>query len=422
MKNLKIITVFLTILLTGVSVSNAQSTNQNDSLKKFLQTEFSLFYEYHKNHDFNSAYPHGWNVINNDPTDYIKYKVFKRMDDILWFLRDSVETSDAEKKKIQDTALYFYDRAAQFEPDKKADYLAKKAYILEIWHNAPVPALVSAYEAALTADSQIPSFYRDRLGLIYSANDDGANNFKTKAIQLYSNLTQEDPENPLWPERIKKLADDPEQLIEIYKKVWDLDKENLEKAWGYAATCIRYEKWEKAVEPLEFLTSKSPDVVNYHKRLAQAYEKTDQTNKAVNEYNTLIKLEPENRDNYANLAIVYQKQGQFSVSRSYLQKASNADPKWDFPYYLEAQLYESAARNCGFEFMDKCVYQLAVDTYNKARSMGGEYSSSAAERMRALSNSVPTKEDYFFRKLSSGTTIKIEGNCYGWIGRSIVVP
>jgi len=72
--------------------------------------------------------------------------------------------------------------------------------------------------------------------------------------------------------------------------------------------------------------------------------------------------------------------------------------------------------------MDKCVYQLAVDTYRKAVNIGGSSAANARERIQALANSVPQKEDYFFRKLRSGSEVKIEGACYNWIGKSIIIP
>ena len=68
----------------------------------------------------------------------------------------------------------------------------------------------------------------------------------------------------------------------------------------------------------------------------------------------------------------------------------------DYPYFIEAQLYEQGARACDFDFMAKCVYLLAVNTYRKAASMGGQFASPAAERIKTLANSIPTKEDYFF--------------------------
>ena len=138
-------------------------------------------------------------------------------------------------------------------------------------------------------------------------------------------------------------------------------------------------------------------------------------------YKKLIKLQPDNRDSYFNLALLYKDMGQLSVARSYLNKASKVSDGWDYPIYIEAGLYEQAARSCGFEFEDKLVYQLAVDTYRKAARMGGEHSSAAAQRAKELQNSVPTKEDYFFRKKKNGEVIKIEGKCYDWIGRSVTV-
>jgi hypothetical protein len=100
----------------------------------------------------------------------------------------------------------------------------------------------------------------------------------------------------------------------------------------------------------------------------------------------------------------------------------NVSPDWDYPDMIEAQLYEQAARACDFDFMAKCVYLLAVNTYRKAANLNGQYSSAASERIKALANSIPTKEDYFFRKLKSGDSVKIEGPCYDWIQRSITVP
>jgi hypothetical protein len=45
----------------------------------------------------------------------------------------------------------------------------------------------------------------------------------------------------------------------------------------------------------------------------------------------------------------------------------------------------------------------------------------SVDRVKALKNTVPQKEDYFFRKYKTGDTIKIEGGTFGWIKRSITV-
>lgn len=422
------IKIFALLVLSALTISaygfNSKPVVEiNDSTKLNLQAEFSLFYEFYKNKDYISAYSHGWNVINTDPSAFMRFKPFRKMEDVLWYMHDSIDTNtDEDLKAITDTTLYLYDKALEYNEDKAAYFLSKKAYVLETWVNADPEVVINAYKAAFNSDNGISSGYKDRLGLVLSRNASEENDYKMQALELYSALSEAEPDNALWIQRIEALADDPSELVEITGKAWELDKENLEKAWKYASMALRNQDFATALEPLKFLISKSPEVVNYHKQIARAYEKLDDTDAAIQAYKALIELEPDNRDNYFNLAIIYQKLGQLSVARSYLQKASKASPEWDYPLFIEAQLYESAARNCGFEYEDKLVYLLAVQTYQKVASMGGQYSGAAKERINALANSIPQKEDYFFRKVTPGTVIKIEGKCYDWINKSVVVP
>ncbi len=389
-----------------------------------LMVEASLFFEAYKNKQYDEwTLTHGWNVINTKPDAFPRNFPYRKMDKIIWSMHDDSSGTEELKQALADTILYLYDLAIVNDPDYAANYYIRKAYVLETWHQADVEWIVAAYESGFQLGQDIVSeiYYKDRLGQIYSNNATEENGYKLKALELYSKLSEQDPENATWISRIESLAENIDELVDITYKAWQLDKENPEKAWKYCTLCLRAQELEKAVEPLEFLIERSPDVVNYWKELARIYDKLDETDKALNSYKTLIDLEPDNRDNYLNIAIIYKKMNQLSVSRSYLQKASKASPGWDFPVYIEGSLYEQAARSCGFEFEDKCVYQLAVDTYRKASNMGGSHSSASAERVQALANSVPTKEDYFFRQYKNGNTIAIEGKCYDWIGRSITV-
>lgn len=411
MKRGTIFFVFV-LLITGTTLKA-----QNE-----LITNFSLFYEYHKNKDFHSALPYGWKVINADPSQFLKYKIFSRMEEILWYMHDSSNVSDQEKMAIKDTMDYFYEKAAQYEPNLSGFYTARNAYVLEVWNHTDPNVTIKIYESALEKDASLPTFYKDRLGMLYVNNASEANDYKLKALDLYSKLAEQESDNPAWNQKLESIAENIEELVSITKKSWDFEKDNLEKAWKYAATCIRAQDYEKAKEPLEFLTSKAPEVINYWKQLASVYDKLELTDKSIAAYKKLIELQPDNKDNYVNIALTYKKIEQLSVSRTYLQKAMNIDSNWDYPVLIEAQLYEQAARACEFDFMAKCVYLLAVNSYRKASTMGGQFATTAADRVKALQNSIPTKEDYFFRKLKSGDTIKIEGACYAWIGRSVSVP
>ncbi len=423
MKTLK--TLIIALFLFGFYSSVVAKLNvyfvQADSVN--LLAEFSLFYEYYKNKEFESAEPHGWKVIDTDPSKFLQYKPFKKMEEILFFMHDSVVTTDEEKDQYADKVIRLYDIAVAVGAKDPEYFVLKKAYVIEQWSDATPDSIVQAYIYALEQNPDADPFYKDRLGLLYIKNANDENGYKMKALELYSALSEQDPENDVWISRIDGLAENIDELVDIRKKAWDLDKDNMEKAWKYAETCGRAEYYDQAIIPMEFLVERSPDVITYWKKIASLYQKVDRTDDAINSYKTLIKLEPNNRDNYFNIAIIYQKLDQLSVARSYLQKASKASAEpWDMPLFVEGQLYEQAARNCGsFDWIDKCVYKLASDTYVKAARIGGAISSAAVDRVKALENSVPQQEDYFFRSLKSGDEIKIEGACYDWINKSIYV-
>ena len=413
---MKAFKIFVFVLFAFSLQIKAQNNN--------LMADFSLFHEYHKNKDFVSALPYGWKVLNENPEPFVKYKIFKKMEEILWWQHDSSAVTDEEKMVITDTTLYLYDKAMEFEADKKGYYLVRKSFVLEMWKRAPADEVIGVYEEAFAADPDIISFYKDRLGILYSQNAADENGYKLKALELYSKLSENEPDNATWIARIEALAEDIDELVDITKKAWDLDPQNTEKAWKYAQIAMRADRYDLVIEPLLFLIEKNPSVINYYRELAKAYDRTEDLNKAIDSYKKLIELQPDNRDNYLNIAIIYQKLDQLSVSRSYLMKAQNVDPSWDYPIFIEAQLYEQAARNCirgSFEFIDKCVYKLAVDTYARARNKGGLFADRAGSRISQLSNSIPSKEDYFFQQMSNGDEIKIQGKCYDWIGKSITV-
>jgi len=414
---LKTLKLFYAIALITMLLLSAVSVKAQDSMK--VLTEYSLFFEYHKNKDYQSAMPHGWEVINLNPSRF--KNVYSKMEDALWYLHDSTNISDEEKKQIADTTKYLYNLAIQHVPVNAAYYQVRKAFIMENWLVENPDSVIAAYEKAMS-DTSISSFYRDRLGLLYIKNATDNNDYKIKALELYSNLSEKEPNNPAWNQRLEGLAENIDQLVGILAKAWEMDKDNIAKAWKYASAAIKAADFKQAIIPLEFLVQKDPKVLNYWNQLALAYHKTEQLDKALDAYRKVIEIDPKNREAYMNSGIIYREKGQLAQARTNFQKAVDASPGWGYPVFLEATLYEQAARNCGFEWMDKLVYLLAQDTYRRAKNMDQSIAAQAQERINALSGSVPTKEDYFFRQVKSGQSVSISGNCYGWIGKSVTIP
>src|SRR5690606_37995684 len=172
-------------------------------------------------------------------------------------------------------------------------------------------------------------------------------------LDLYSALAEAEPDNPLWNEELESLVDNIDELVQLAKKAWDLDKDNLQKAWKYASMALKASSFQEAIVALEFLVEKSPETINYWVRLAEAYQKTDQLDKAESAYKKLIQLEPDNKNHYLNLGIVYKDKGQLSAARTQYQKASDVGGNWGLPIYYEGLLYELAARGCEFNLETK---------------------------------------------------------------------
>lgn len=413
MKRFILITVLTVLVAVGaLSKSLAQ---QPDSLK--VLEYYSLFSEYHKNKDYASAVPYGWKVIELAPVKFAKW-IFYKMEECLWYLHDSSNISIDEKKAINDTILYFYDLALKYRPEDKAYFQVRKAFVAETWLNMNDDDVIKLYEQAFEWDKDLSTYWYNRLGQLYISNANENNDYKLKAIDLYNMLSEREPDNTAWVEILESLVENIDELVQITKKNWEANKDDLSRAWKYASTAIRAKDYNEAIIPLEFLVQKSPETINYWNQLATAYQKTEQLNKAEAAFKKLIQLEPDKKEHYLNLGIVYKDQGKFAAARTQFQIASEKGNGWALPIYYEGYLYEQSARSCS-DFEAKVVFLLAQQTYRKALSMDPSLEM-ARERINALAGAVPTKEDYFFRKLKSGDTIPI--TCVGWIGKSVTVP
>ncbi len=411
----------LFILLSVFSAFPKSSivTEVPDDSTKILEL-YSLFSEYYKNKDYQSAVPYGWQVLQMNPSKFSKY-IYYKMEDALWHLHDSSDISAEQKTAIADTMNYLYNLAEKYNPDAKGYYEVRKAFVDEDWLKMPADTIIAEYEQAFKDNPDLDPYYYNKLGELYLANASDSNGYKSKAVDLYTMLNNKYPDNPQWEQQLEGLFDNPEEAAEFAKTTWEKDKENPEKAWKYAQAAMRANSYKDAIVPLEFLVQNSPESVNYWAQLAQAYQKTDQLSKAEDAFKRLIQLDPQNKNHYLNLGLVYKDKGQLAAARTQFQKANDVGNGWAQAVYYEGLLYEQAARNCTFDFDAKLVYQIAVDTYRRALSIDPNFTQ-ARDRINALSDSTPTQEDYFFRGYKSGQTITPKGDCYTWIGKSVTVP
>jgi tetratricopeptide (TPR) repeat protein len=415
---IKMMVVLSVVIFTLPVFANNMLDEPCDSLETLKL--YSLFSEYHKNRDYASALPYGWQVLECDKAKFAKW-IYYKMEDCLWYIHDSSDVAPEEVQAIEDSMLNFYNMAIQYYPDAMAYFQVRKAFVAETWLELDPAAVIAEYEKAYEYNPDMDSYYLNRLGQLYIDNQSDDNDYYTKAIELYSDWAIKEPDNPAPVEKLKEIVPDAAVILDVYEKAWRLDQENLEKAWSYASACIRTQNYERAIEPLEFLTQKSPETINYWNQLATAYNKLGRLSDAEAAYQKLIQIDPNSKDYYFNLGIIYKEQGKLSRARQYFESANDKAGGWGTAIFSIGLLYEQSARDCTMDFKTKLVYLLAQDTYRRAVSIDPSLAQ-ARDRISALSTSVPTQEDYFFNKKKPGDVIPITGECFGWINKSVTVP
>ena len=421
-KLIKIICICSISILALSFKMNAQENNVTTSSTTVDSAliNYSLFAEYYKNKDFLSALPYGWKMLKEYPGKYSQWFYYK-MEDILWQLHDSTTISPELKKTIDDTVLYVYNLALKYDTTDRTFFEPRKAFVEETWLHLDPHKVIADYEKAIADNPNTSSYYYNRLGQLYKEYQSDSNDYKSKAIDLYTKLNDKDPDNPEWNAQLESLVENIGELVQLTKKAWEQDKDNPEKAWKYASVAMQAKMYNDAIVSLEYLVAKYPSTINYWTQLALAYQNAGNLDKAEDAYKKLIKLEPDKKEDYLNLGIVYKDKKQYAMARTYYEKASDIGKGWALPIFYLGNLYEQSARECKFDFEAKLVYLLAQETYRRASRMDPDLNE-AADRVGALKDSIPTKEDWFFRNLKAGQSVPITGECFKWIQRSVTVP
>ncbi len=188
-------TILISIIFSILFIPEmfAQSPPQPDTLK--IYRKWSLFAEYHKNGDYETALPYGFEILEINPG---KFKtIFLRMEDCLVYLHDSTNVDSTLKKLYADTLMYVYNLAIKTQPENAAYYYKKMGYYLETWYQGREVDAIKAYEKAYELDKDLDFYYIDRLGLLYVKLANDENDYRLKAFELYQAASTKDPSNPI---------------------------------------------------------------------------------------------------------------------------------------------------------------------------------------------------------------------------------
>lgn len=214
---------------------------------------------------------------------------------------------------------------------------------------------------------------------------------------------------------------DCKMLNDIYGKRLEENKENVDFLQAML-DMYRYGDCEK--EALYFKASKylyaikptAGSAIGLAKE-AMAKNQTSEATKYLQDAISLTKDKKLQGSCYTTLAIIAMNARSYGLSRSYCNQALAVDPSNGKPLILIAQMIAASASSIfpGDGVKQRCVYYLAVDKLERARSIDGRVSAEANRLIATYRKYFPSSQDIFFHPdLSQGQSIFIGG----WIGES----
>lgn len=417
---------FWSILLLTVAAiaTNAQS---GDDKEKLLRRNWSLFLEYYKMADYSAALRSGWEVLNLDP------KRFNTAHDKMIEIYDSLATRAARKGDstyalaLADTAMMILEDNIENFPDERNKLLLRKGYLYEHLYADRSDDAIIAYETGIAGDYlNTHEYYLDRLARLYASKPE----HKMKAVQVLQKMLERDPNNATAQAMMKSLITDPEEYVGVLRDAYYADSENVAKLYELAnAFYDNLQMYDSAIVYFNRLVKADPSVKNYWERLGLSYQKLGQYKSAAKAYEQVVKLDPENKESWLNLAASTLQEGDLSKARSHAEKAASLDKNWGRPYLVIAETYDAALRRCveskrgsweKMKIIDKAVAILIQDTYARA-AQDPDVADQARARAKGYDTLTPSSEDLFVNKIKKGSSYTINGDCYGWINRTVTM-
>lgn len=137
--------------------------------------------------------------------------------------------------------------------------------------------------------------------------------------------------------------------------------------------------------------------------------------------NKALELAPDNESKakyHLEIAKIQQRNGDFSSARSSALKSAQMKPSGD-PYLLIGDLYRASGKLCGpgTGFESQVIVWVAIDMYEKAKSVDPSVTSEANKKIADAKQYMPAKGECFFRDIKDGDTYKV--GC--WINETTTV-
>ncbi len=415
---------------------------------KEYMNQLSLYKEFYKQKDIESAYPHWKKIYKKYPKSTVNIYIHGAK--IHQILIENAKTREEKDK-------YFNDYMALF--DKRVKYFGQKGYILgrkaaawleykikdqSLEGQEQIDALKTGYE--WLNESVDLQKNESELAVIVLLMQTSKSLFKLGALPKETVVRNYDKcnsivkhiiDNDKDPEQVKKAKDvqvyiedifgksgaaDCDALVNIFTPQFEQNSSDIETIKGILrklrkAGCDGSDLYNNATEKLYELEPSAEAAFN----MAHRYLKLEDYDKAKKYYKQAMDQETDQEllaNYYYEYALfIYAKENALQEARTYARKALKIKPDYCEAYMLIGDIYVAATRSFqGSDLEKSAVFWVAVDYFTKARK-GQDCAVDASKKIATYKKYFPNKEEAFMEGIKTGHSYKVGG----WINETTKV-
>lgn len=417
----------------------AQQQEQQEVDEQTKAVNYSLYYEYFKNGEYEAALPYLRWMIQHAP----EYAGPGRKDDrnferIIKAHEELAKASDDPEiaRAYLDSALFYFDKALEVLPARGVQLDTVTWYIRRGRFIQQFPELLADRQA------EAAEYYRKAFELAPERVDDYSiqvviaelvqEGKKAEAIAFMDQVEEalgNDPQRASLMEYITTVRDNlfqtPEERMAFLEDRLAKDSTNLDIISELFNIYRQLGEREKMYRLAERLLALKKDARTYH-MVGKLYLDDGEPAKALEYFRKAMQapgVDEIARELYYNAGVAEQQLGRLANARTYFRRALQVDPKFGKAYIAIGDLYAQAVTECGsqLEREDRAVYWLAVDYYERAKRVDPSVANEANRKINTYRKYFPDQEALFFKGWKVGQPYKIDYGCYAWINEETTV-
>jgi len=429
------------IIITAITLTVKAQTGKSDGSKfghgddsvRCVRNN-SLYRENVRNNDFATA--HGYWVQVFDECPLASKNIYL---DGAKIYRDFLDKADSPQRKVElsDTLMLIYETRIQYFGEKGKVRGYQGADLLKYRRNDGIEFVQKGYDylkesIALNEEEASKATLPTVLSASITLYKDGKLTAKQTiedyllVSSLIDKMIQEKPGDPKLVELKQSLDNnfinegpgDCQTLIEYFTEEHKTKKEDAAFLTMLtnllsARKCTDADLYFISIKDLHKLAPSAESAV----KIALYARDRAKHNESIEFFKQALEMETEEAkkaDYFLGIAVAYQKLDNKQASRDAALKAAAARSGFGEPYILIGQLYADSKNECAGNKLPNAVFWVAVDMFNKAKSIDPTLEERANKLIMTYSPYYPDKEKAFFENILEGSTYTI--GC--WINES----